>query len=110
MIGVVDEAAVVGVGAVDEVAVDEVGAVVEAVVDEVGAVVEVACAVVTDPVDVDDTAGLEEEVSSKEKSDIFKTTKNQEKERKKREGGKETNIYNSFHDNSRFFFPISNKK
>ena len=60
MIDAVDEAAVVGVGAVDEVAVDEVGA-----------VFEVASAVVTVPVDVDDTAGLEEEVSSKEKSDFF---------------------------------------
>ena len=58
-------------GAVDEAVVDEVGAVVEEACAVKVDVVGVACAVVTFPVDVDDTAGLEEEVSSKEKSDIF---------------------------------------
>ena len=73
--------------------VDVAGAVDEAVVDEVGAVVEVACAVVTDPVDVDDTAGLEEEVSSKEKSDIFQQprySRKGKKEEGRREGRKQT--------------------
>ena len=60
------------IGAVDEAVVDEVGAVVEVAcavdVDEV----EVACAVVTVPVDVDETAGLEEEVSGKESQNYLK--------------------------------------
>ena len=51
--------------------------------------VEVACAVVTVPVDVDDTAGLEEEVSSKEKSDFFKQPRFSRKGKKEREEGKE---------------------
>ena len=58
------------IGAVDEAVVDEVGAVVEVAcaVDEV----EVACAVVNVPVDVDETAGLEEEVSGKESQNYLK--------------------------------------